>query len=399
MNMEQGVQQDQEIQAFLKNVKQVFMVMSGKGGVGKSTMAAGIAASFAAQGLQTGLLDIDVHGPSIARIMGLTGMPLEAVNGKIQPYAYSDNLKIISMQGFLQHQDDAVIWRGPLKIGVIKQFLIDVDWGPLDVLVIDSPPGTGDEPLTIAQFIPGCGAVVVTTPQGVALADVRKSLNFCRQVGMKVVGVIENMSGYVCPACGHNADIFKSGGGEALAREFDVPFLGRMPIDPLVVIAGDDGVSAMDRSPAMKEAVEKIAGHILAGTEAESQQTKGGKKMQKIAVPVVGGVLSSHFGHCEEFLFASVADNKITGVEKLVPPPHEPGVIPNWLAQQGATVVLVGGMGERAQQILESKGVAVICGVQPGNPVDIVNQYLARNLVVGGNACNHDGESDHGCGH
>jgi Mrp family chromosome partitioning ATPase len=169
--MEHGQQQDAEMEQFLKGVKQVFMVMSGKGGVGKSTMAAAIATEFAEKGMRTGLLDIDVHGPSIARILGLTGLALDSVNGKIQPYQYAENLKVISMQGFLQHQDDAVIWRGPLKIGIIKQFLTDVAWGPLDVLIIDSPPGTGDEPLTVAQFIPDCGAIVVTTPQGVALAD------------------------------------------------------------------------------------------------------------------------------------------------------------------------------------------------------------------------------------
>ena len=393
--MEQGVPKEPEIQEFLKSVKQVFMVMSGKGGVGKSTMAAGIAASFAAKGLQTGLMDIDVHGPSIARIMGLTGMPLSTMDGKIQPYAHSENLKIISMQGFLQNQDDAVIWRGPLKIGVIKQFMTDVDWGALDVLVIDSPPGTGDEPLTIAQFIPDCGAIVVTTPQGVALADVRKSLNFCRQVGMDIVGIIENMSGYVCPECGHHADIFKSGGGEALAREFNVPFLGRMPIDPSVVMAGDDGVSALERSVAMKAAMTEIVDNILSG----AAEAKGETKMEKIAVPVAGGMLSSHFGHCEEFLFATVENGAVTKTENLIPPPHEPGVIPNWLAQQGATAVLVGGMGERAQEILQSRGVAVICGVQPDKPLEIINRYLARNLTVGGNACNHDGDEDHHCGH
>jgi Mrp family chromosome partitioning ATPase/predicted Fe-Mo cluster-binding NifX family protein len=393
--MEQGVPKEPEIQEFLKNVKQVFMVMSGKGGVGKSTMAAGIAASFAAKGLKTGLMDIDVHGPSIARIMGLTGMPLNTMDGKIQPYAHSENLKIISMQGFLQNQDDAVIWRGPLKIGVIKQFMTDVDWGALDVLVIDSPPGTGDEPLTVAQFIPDCGAIVVTTPQGVALADVRKSLNFCRQVGMEVVGIIENMSGYVCPQCGHHADIFKSGGGEALALEFNVPFLGRMPIDPSVVAAGDDGASALERSGAMKAAMTQIVENILSG----AAETKGEITMEKIAVPVVGGMLSSHFGHCEEFMFATVENGKVTKIENLVPPPHEPGVIPNWLAQQGATVVLVGGMGERAQEILQSRGVAVLCGVQPDQPLEIVNRYLERNLTVGGNSCNHDGDEDHHCGH
>lgn len=396
--MEQTVQQEPELEEFLKGVKQVFMVMSGKGGVGKSTMAAGIAASLAAKGLRTGLLDIDVHGPSIARIMGLTGLALSSVNGKIQPYPYSDNLKIISMQGFLQHSDDAVIWRGPLKIGVIKQFLVDVDWGPLDALVIDSPPGTGDEPLTIAQFIPKCGAIVVTTPQGVALADVRKSLNFCRQVGMKIVGVIENMSGYVCPECGHHAAIFKTGGGEALALEFNVPFLGRMPLDPLVVCAGDDGVSAMERSSAMKTAVDEIVSNILVQDVTEPNEAKGGNHMEKIAVPVVGGILSSHFGHCEEFLFATVESGKITDVTNLVPPPHAPGVIPNWLADNGATVVLVGGMGEAAQQIFHSRGVAVVCGVQPSAPLDIVNQYLAKNLTVGGNSCNHDADDHHGCG-
>ena len=393
--MEQGVPKEPEIQEFLKGVKQVFMVMSGKGGVGKSTMAAGIAASLAAKGLRTGLMDIDVHGPSIARIMGLTGMPLGTVGGKIQPYAHSENLKIISMQGFLQNQDDALIWRGPLKIGVIKQFMTDVEWGPLDVLVIDSPPGTGDEPLTIAQFIPDCGAIVVTTPQGVALADVRKSLNFCRQVGMDIVGIIENMSGYVCPQCGHHADIFKSGGGETLAREFNVPFLGRMPIDPSVVMAGDDGVSALERSVAMKAAMAEIVDNILSG----AAEAKGETKMEKIAVPVAGGMLSSHFGHCEEFLFATVENGKLTKTENLVPPPHEPGVIPNWLAQQGATVVLVGGMGERAQDILQSRGVAVVCGVQSDKPLKIVDLYLKRNLKVGDNACNHDGDEDHHCGH
>lgn len=394
MNQEQ--EQDLKLQQFLQNVKQVFLVMSGKGGVGKSTLAAAIAAGFAEKGLQTGLLDIDVHGPSIARILGLTGLPLDLVNGRIQPYAYADNLRVISMQGFLQHQDDAVIWRGPLKIGVIKQFLTDVDWGPLDVLVIDSPPGTGDEPLTVAQFIPGCGAIVVTTPQAVALADVRKSLNFCKQVGMKVVGLVENMSGYVCPECGHYADIFKVGGGVRLAAEFGVPFLGQMPIDPMVVSAGDEGASVLDRSPVMKTMILSIVEKL------GSIQPEAGKEsidVEKIAVPVVNGMLSSHFGHCEQFLFASSDGKQITGTEMLVPPPHEPGVIPEWLHKQGATVVLVGGMGERAQQILNSKGIKVICGVHPQVPIEIVNQYLAGKLTGGENACNHDGEDHHGCGH
>lgn len=395
--MEHGQQQDAEVEQFLKSVKQVFMVMSGKGGVGKSTMAAAIATECAEKGMRTGLLDIDVHGPSIARILGLTGLALDSVNGKIQPHQYTENLKVISMQGFLQHQDDAVIWRGPLKIGVIKQFLTDVAWGPLDVLIIDSPPGTGDEPLTVAQFIPGCGAVVVTTPQGVALSDVKKSLNFCQQVGLKVVGIIENMSGYVCPACGNHAAIFKVGGGEKLAQEFKVPFLGQMPIDPMVVCAGDDGASVLERSAIMKTMVSAIVSRLSIEEEAKGIDKMNEK--QKVAVPVVAGSLSSHFGHCEQFLLATVEENKVVSTEMLVPPPHEPGVIPEWLSQQGATVVLVGGMGERAQQIFESKGITVVCGIVPEEPLEIVKKYLTGVLTGGENACNHEEGDGHSCGH
>ena len=395
--MEHGQQQDAEIAQFLKGVKRVFMVMSGKGGVGKSTMAAAIATEFAERGMRTGLLDIDVHGPSIARILGLTGLPLETVNGKIQPYQYAENLKVISMQGFLQHQDDAVIWRGPLKIGVIKQFLTDVDWGSLDVLIIDSPPGTGDEPLTVAQFIPGCGAIVVTTPQGVALADVKKSLNFCKQVGMNVTGIIENMSGYVCPECGHHAAIFKVGGGARLAEEYAVPFLGQMPIDPLVVCAGDDGASVLERSGIMKTMIASIVDRLSVSEEKKGLNSMS--KLDKVAVPVVAGSLSSHFGHCEEFLLATVEDGKVTVTEMLVPPPHEPGVIPEWLSKQGATVVLVGGMGERAQQIFESKGIKVVCGIKPEAPLAIVQKYLEGILAGGENACNHEEGDGHSCGH
>lgn len=394
MSQEQDQQQqEQAVKDFLKNVKHVFMVMSGKGGVGKSTMAASIAVSFAEQGLRTGLLDIDVHGPSIAGMLGLTGLPMNSENGKIQPYTYSDNLNVVSMQGFLQNPDDAVIWRGPLKIGVIRQFLTDVAWGNLDVLVIDSPPGTGDEPLTVAQFIPGCGAIVVTTPQKVALADVRKSLTFCRQVGMKIIGIIENMSGYVCPQCGHCAPIFNTGGGYSLAAEMGVPFLGQVPIDPMVVMAGDEGVPATRKSAALKDVIDTLTHNII--TEATK---KGGNSMKKVAIPLVGGELSSHFGHCEQFAFFATEGDKVTGVEKLTPPPHEPGVIPKWLGEKGANVVLVGGMGERAQELLREQGIEVICGLQLKNPVDIVDQYLAGKLSDGANTCSHDGDEHHNCG-
>ncbi len=219
------------------------IVMSGKGGVGKSTVAVNLAVSLASKGLKTGLLDIDIHGPSVPKLLGLdTGQAIGTRDGKMTPVEYGEHLKVISIGFMLQDRDDAVIWRGPLKYTVIKEFLTEVDWGDLDYLVIDSPPGTGDEPLSICQLIENAdGAVVVTTPQDVALIDVRKSVSFCKQLNMQIVGVIENMSGFTCPHCGKETDIFKSGGGKKMAEEMGVPYLGNIPIDRRIVAGGDSG--------------------------------------------------------------------------------------------------------------------------------------------------------------
>lgn len=219
------------------------IVMSGKGGVGKSTVAVNLAVSLASKGLKTGLLDIDIHGPSVPKLLGLdSGQVIGTRDGKMTPVEYGEHLKVISIGFLLQDRDDAVIWRGPLKYSVIKQFLAEVDWGDLDYLVIDSPPGTGDEPLSISQLIENAdGAVVVTTPQDVALIDVRKSVNFCKKLNMPILGVIENMSGFTCPHCGKETDIFKSGGGRTMAAEMGVPYLGNIPIDGRIVAGGDSG--------------------------------------------------------------------------------------------------------------------------------------------------------------
>lgn len=224
------------------------LVMSGKGGVGKSTVAANLAISLALAGKQVGLLDVDIHGPSIPKLMGLDDARVVTHDGELVPLEIGDNLKVISIAFFLPSNRDAVIWRGPMKYGVIRQFLKDVAWGMLDYLVIDAPPGTGDEPLTIAQLVgQPAGAILVTTPQDLAVADVRRSISFCEKVSLPVVGIIENMSGLVCPHCGGQIDLFKTGGGEALAREMDVPLLGRIPIDPQIVACGDGGVPYVHR--------------------------------------------------------------------------------------------------------------------------------------------------------
>lgn len=224
------------------DIDRKIMVMSGKGGVGKSTVAANIAVGLSLKGKQVGLMDIDIHGPSIPKIVGLEGTPLRQSEEGLLPVEYSNNLKVMSIGFLIQDRKDAVIWRAPLKHGLIRQFLTDVRWGELDYLIIDCPPGTGDELISIAQLLEGAdGAIIVTTPQDVSINDVRKSISFCHHVHLPVIGVIENMSGFICPNCGITVDIFKTGGGEKMASEMEVPFLGRIPIDPKIVEHSDSG--------------------------------------------------------------------------------------------------------------------------------------------------------------
>ena len=231
----------QKLHENLLGVKHIILVMSGKGGVGKSTVATNLAMSLSLAGYSTGLLDIDLHGPSIPTMMGIEGQKLMTDGEKLLPVQVG-NVKVMSIGLSLASSDQPVIWRGPVKYSVIQQFLSEVAWGELDYLVIDSPPGTGDEPLSVCQLLPQAdGAVVVTTPQQVAATDVAKSLNFLQQVNYQVLGIVENMSGFVCPHCGQVTEIFSHGAGEELARKFGVPFLGRIPIDPQICAAGDAG--------------------------------------------------------------------------------------------------------------------------------------------------------------
>ena len=240
--------QDEEIREKLKGFKNKLLVMSGKGGVGKSTIAAYLAVGLARKGFQVGLMDVDLHGPSIPRLLGLKGEIVTSPGlNKGIPLSYLPNMQVMSIEALLGDKDTATIWRGPLKIGVIKQFINDIAWSNSDYLVIDCPPGTGDEPLTIAQIIPDTKAVIVTTPQEISLSDVRKSINFCHQVNMHILGLVENMSGLTCPYCGKTIDLFKTDGGMITAKKAGLTLLGSLPLEPEIVSEGDIGsVAWMD---------------------------------------------------------------------------------------------------------------------------------------------------------
>jgi ATP-binding protein involved in chromosome partitioning len=237
---------EEKLHERLGKIKHKVVVLSGKGGVGKSTVAVNLATSLAKMGKRVGLLDVDIHGPSIPTMLGLEDQVLGGTDDSLDPVEIGD-LKVISMGFVLKRLDEAVIWRGPLKMSVIKQFLKDVNWGELDYLIIDCPPGTGDEPLSVCQLIDSLdGAVIVTTPQRVAAVDVQKSITFCRNLQLNVIGIVENMSGFVCPHCNEKTDILPPGGGKITAEKMGVRFLGAIPMDPGIARACDEGlVSSM----------------------------------------------------------------------------------------------------------------------------------------------------------
>ncbi len=258
----------------LAGVRHKILVLSGKGGVGKSTVAVHLALSLRRAGQRVGLLDVDLHGPSIPKMLKLEKARVGMEGDLIAP-VQKDGLRVMSIAFLLSDRDTAVIWRGPMKANAIEQLLRDVAWGELDYLVIDCPPGTGDEPLSVCQLVGDAdGAVIVTTPQDVATANVRRSIRFCRDLNLPVLGVVENMSGYICPACGESTDIFGSGGGERMAAEMGVPFLGRVPLDPAMGKAGDEGTMASMRYRATEvgRAMERAVEPLLALSEASPRE-------------------------------------------------------------------------------------------------------------------------------
>lgn len=391
------------LRACMDPIRHKIMVLSGKGGVGKSTVAVNLALALALEGKRVGILDLDFHGPSIPKLLHLEGAPLKMADNQIIPVEFAHGIQVMSMGFLLPNDNAAVIWRGPLKMGAIKQLFSEVRWGELDYLIIDFPPGTGDEALSAAQLLPESdGAVIVTTPQDLSLTDVRKSIDFCRQVKVPVIGVMENMSGFVCPHCSALIDVFKRGGGEIMAKELNVPFLGRIPLEPLIVRASDEGTPFIyhfgetEAARAFAKAVGPLL-HLDDSRKVKDMKAKTrtvGKesaKAVKIAVPIEGGRLCNHFGHCETFAIMDVdmGEKAVVRREDIPAPPHEPGLLPRWLQERGVNTIIAGGMGSRALGLFAERGIQVIVGAAPGEPEAIVRSHLDGVLVTGQNVCDH----------
>jgi predicted Fe-Mo cluster-binding NifX family protein len=280
-----------------------------------------------------------------------------------------------------------------MKYSIIQKLLADTVWEDLDYLVIDAPPGTGDEPLSVAQLVgTDAGAVIVTTPQQVAVEDVQRCITFCHQVMLPVWGIIENMSGFLCPNCQKEINIFTNGhGGAELAKQTGLDLLGQLPIDPAIADGADAGLTISDCSVStyVHQQLDQIFDNLMPKIQLEKKQ-KGNKTM-KIAIPTANGQLCMHFGHCEQFAFVTADPDTKTVIktEMLTPPPHEPGVLPKWVSENGGKLVIAGGMGQRAQSLFTQNGVEVLVGAQADSPENLAIAYMNGTLQTGQNACDH----------
>jgi Mrp family chromosome partitioning ATPase/predicted Fe-Mo cluster-binding NifX family protein len=393
-----GFLDTKEISDNLRNVKNIIVVMSGKGGVGKSTVSVNIATGLALNGQKTGLLDIDLHGPSVPKIAGVVGKEPFFIENRIIPVKVSENLITLSTGLLNKDEEQPFIWRGPMKMNVIKQFLKDTEWGELDYLIVDCPPGTGDESLSLLQMLPGLAKVIiVTTPQQVSLLDVKKSVKFCRDLKTEIIGVIENMSGFYCPDCKKYHAIFMDKGASTLGLDI----LAELPLDPEIVRLSDEGkpfIYFASDDNIVKQRFQVMIDNLLELTQKKQNNTKEtgeNKNMttsntKKIAIPVAQGNVCLHFGHCEKFFIAVTDENgNILSSELVDPSMHEPGVLPKWLGEQQTNLIIAGGMGSRAQALFNENGIEVITGVGEGTPEQIIKNYFNNTLEKGTNYCDH----------
>lgn len=383
-----------EAQKAMAQIPHKILVMSGKGGVGKTSVAVNLAYSFAAQGMSVGLMDADLHGPNVALMTGVEGVRVGGDEGHLMPVIAAGGVRVLSISGLLPDPDAPLIWRGPMKAGIIAQFLGEGDWTGTDVLIVDCPPGTGDEPLSVAQLIPDAdGVVIVTQPQDVSLLDSRKSVNFVKKVGLPVLGIIENMAGFICPHCGEHIDLFGVGGGEKAAGELDVPFLGRVPITAQMVKAGDSGFPLVTTHPedpavvsllAISEAIQKAWQHPEA--EKSPAPLAGVTRIVVTAMDMKGmaATVSDRFGHSGAFVVVDIVDNEIVSHRSVKSPfadNHHTGQIPRFIRDLGATVILSAEMGSHAFDAFHAYGMDVITGVA-GTVGEVIADYIVGNIGV-----------------
>ena len=401
MQKQQGKDElTEKINQNLKRIKHKIIVLSGKGGVGKSSVSVNIATALWLKGKKVGILDIDIHGPSIGKMTGIPPTKRLELNekGEPSPIKIRENFYVLTIAVLLESEDTPVVWRGPLKMGAIKQFLGDIQWPELDYLIIDCPPGTGDEPLSAIQLIGKVdGSIIVSTPQEVAFLDARKTINFSKMLQVPVIGIIENMSGFKCPHCGEITYIFKSGGAHKAAKDLNVDILGQIPFDINMVESADNGILYVEKykdSEAAQKYIQ-IADVIIKKCDFSEQSDNKEKSPAKeenkmrIAIPLANGKLAMHFGHCEQFGIFDIENGKIVNKEFVTPPPHEPGVIPRFLHQQGVNKIIAGGMGQRAIQFFNDFGIEVIIGAPAKDPETLINEYLNGTLELGENVCSH----------
>ncbi|QER41854.1 Mrp/NBP35 family ATP-binding protein [Thermodesulfobacterium sp. TA1] len=377
-------QQDKKVREQLNKIKHKIMVMSGKGGVGKSTVSVNLAVGLSLQDFMVGLLDVDLHGPSIPKMLGARDLRISRKpDGRMGAIKYSPNLNFLSIEPLLPSEDTAIIWRGPIKHSAIKQFIGDIDWGELDYLIIDAPPGTGDEPLTVAKTIPDAYALIVTTPQEVSLIDVKKSIRFCQKIKMRILGIVENMSGFICPHCGKPIDLFKRGGGQKLADEFGLRFLGRIPVDPRVVDTGDTGrpvIAAYPESITAK-AFEELVRNIVAATE-EMKADVLEERFMRVAVPVTTppNKIEPSLENFDMFLVYDIENNKIL-VKDLIKKPQNQDLF-SFLAEQVAThILLYNPPKELADSLVQQRIKVLVAETPEENPDNLIEEYLAQKAL------------------
>ncbi len=378
----------------LNSIKKVIGVVSGKGGVGKSLVTSMLTVMMQRKGYKTGILDADITGPSIPKVFGINKKALGSELG-IYPQKSNSNISVMSVNLLLDKDDNPVIWRGPMIAGVVKQFWTDVIWGDIDYLFLDMPPGTGDVPLTVFQSIPLDGIIIVTTPQDLVSMIVKKAYNMAKQMNIPILGIIENMSYVKCPDCNKEFKIFGESKLDSISMELGVKVLGRIPIDTAITELCDSGE------------IEKITNNYLYDAASYIEQRLRIQKERdtmRIAIPTEGTNVSSHFGKCEQFTIAEIVNSKVQSKSIISTIGNQHGLLPGFLANNGVSVVIAGGMGDGAKQNLIANNIEIITGAN-GNIDEVLDLYLSGNLkssnigCVGHEHSHNHGESGCSCGH